>query len=281
MSAYALSVLVPLPAGEKKYDLLAAETADERATSLIALESMEDLLASLDEEQEAALRALLAETATGEEEALEVIVGESNYLVLASVVEHLIDAAESAEPVPAQEDLGESGPVMCDGVSTKETMSHVREGLKTIEAIHKNLARLIESAPSEDSREGLVHTVLLSERVLGLPASEGLEESSLADLRILAAHLAPKALGSPGTVSEQARPAEVLPAEVQAEEALTESVPTTETDSAPVEVESPLQGEETLAETPAPVPGLTDLRKTVGSLITPEFRREFRKTYRG
>lgn len=278
MSEYALSVLVPLPTGEKKYELLSRETVEERAASLVSLETMEDLLASLEEDQEISLRSLLAESATGEEESLEVMVGEANYPVLASVIEYLVESAEQSveTTVPLEEAvLVEGETVMCDGISTKETMSHVREGLKSIEAIYA----ILKDKPSTETpesveglRSSLIQNISLSERVLGLEASMFLKDKTTLELQALSSHLYPKAaILSPGT------PKASIEESIDTETPV--STETIDTSPSDIIVDNPLLGEEH-TEVPSintVAPTLGSIRKSLGGLITPEFRKELLK----
>jgi len=257
---YALSVRVPLPAGEKTYDLLARESAEERSASLVSLETMDDLLASLEESEEMALRTLLTESATGAEDALEVVVGESNYLVLASIIDHQTESQASEPTQPLLENLQVESGIMCDGISSKETMGHVREGLKQIAALHTLLTTPKEE--NEALRASLEQTVVLSEKMLGLTPTESLSEKSIEVLETLASHLYGKAFKSTPAPQEDVTP----------------PVVETTQDTPPVVVESPLQGEEhTEVPTPSATPGLGDLRKAAAFLMTADARKSLRK----
>lgn len=263
-NTYALSIVLPgLPAGEKTYHLLSRESAENRSDSLTALETMENLLSSLEESEETALRALLSESASGEEEPLTLAVSESNYLVLASIIDHMALPAASAEVLPS-EALEEGLQAHFSVAEHAEDRASLQAGLAQINALHALLmsdkfqesltpkaVEEIADEPIMDSAltESLIHIIGLSEKVLGLTPTLIAADISTSDLKAQASYI-------------RSRAEEFTSVAVE----VTESVPAViENDTLPLVVTNPTLGENfTPVVTTSDLPDVRSLRQAAG-----------------
>ena len=272
-NTYALSIVLPgLPAGEKTYHLLSRESAENRLDSLTALETMENLLSSLEESEETALRALLSESASGEEEPLTLAVSESNYLVLASIIDHMALPTASVEALPAEaleeglqahfgaaEHVGDSASVQA-GLAQIDALYTLLMSDKFQESITPKAVEEIADEPITDNAltESLIHIIGLSEKVLGLAPTLIALDISTSDLKAQASYI-------------RSRAEEFTSAAVE----VTESTPAViENDTLPLVVTNPTLGENfTPVVITSDLPDARSLRQAAGRLSSEDRKR--------